>query len=425
MLQFQSDPSKRERHIMPVRKTGIIVNRQLKIRLLVLVVVGVGLIKGSVAVNSWAQMPSASPAFNNEQLDKAYRFLEEAVEVGKIPGAAILVARRGIAMEPRCFGRISPEPDSPPIQPDTMFILASVTKPMTVAAVMLLVERGKISLDDPVASIIPEFGTHGKEQVTIRHLMTHTSGLPDMLPENQKLRKQHAPLEEFIRRVCNLKLGFPPGTNIEYQSMGIAILSEVVKRVEGVPLPEFMQREIFQPLGMKDTALGARGLNTDRIAHVNVGNVEMGGVNMKNQDWSWNKPYWRNFGAPWGGMFSSVVDMFRYCQMFLNEGELDGVRVFKAETIQAMVTDQTTPMETIPQSAKEQAWGLGWRLQSKYAWPTFGDLVPPRAYGHWGSTGTLVWVDPAQELICVMLTTEPDAHGILRRCASLVALSAK
>ena len=410
---------------MPVRKTGIIINCRLKIRLFMLVVVGIGFTIASTAANSWAQMPSASSGLNSELLNKAYRLLEESVEAGKIPGAAILVARHGIAMEPRCFGHISPEPDSPPIQPDTMFILASVTKPMTVAAVMLLVEGGKISLDDPVASIIPEFGTHGKEQVTIRHLMTHTSGLPDMLPENQKLRKQHAPLEEFIRRVCNLKLGFPPGTNIEYQSMGIAILSEVVKRAEGVPLPEFMQREIFQPLGMKDTALGARGLNTDRIAHVNVGNVEMGGVNMKNQDWSWNKPYWRNFGAPWGGMFSSVVDMFQYCQMFLNHGELDGVRIFKPETIQVMVTDQTTPMETLPESAKDEAWGLGWRFQAKYAWPSFGDFVTFPSYGHWGSTGTLVWVDPAQELICIILTTEPDAHGILRRCASLVALSAK
>ena len=410
---------------MRVRNTGIIVNRWLKIRCLVLVIVGIGFIMGGTVANSWAQVASASPGLNSELLNKTYRLLEEAVEVGKIPGAAILVARHGIAMEPRCFGRISPEPDSPPIQPDTMFILASVTKPMTVAAAMLLVERGKISLDDPVASIIPEFGVQGKEQVTIRHLMTHTSGLPDMLPENQELREQHAPLEEFIRRVCNLKLDFPPGTNIEYQSMGIAILSEVVKRVGGVPLPEFMQREIFQPLGMKDTALGARGLNTDRIAHVNVDNIEMGGVNMKNQDWSWNKPYWRNFGAPWGGMFSSVADMFQYCQMFLNQGKLDGVRIFKPETIQRMVTDQTTSMETLPESAKDAAWGLGWRFQAKYAWPSFGDFVTFPSYGHWGSTGTLVWVDPNQELICIILTTEPDAHGILRQCASLVALSAK
>ena len=410
---------------MSAEKNRTIVNRRFKIQLLVLVAVGIGLIGSSLIVSGLAQDQAASPAIDSERLGSAYRLLEGAVESGKIPGVAILVARHGIAMEPRCFGRVSPEPDSPPIQPDTMFILASVTKPMTVAAVMLLVERGKISLDDPVASIIPEFGTQGKEQVTIRHLMTHTSGLPDMLPENQKLREQHAPLEEFIRRVYNLKLDFPPGTNIQYQSMGIAILGEIVKRVEGIPLSEFMQREIFQPLGMNDTALGARSLDTDRIAHVNVDNKEMGGVAMKDKDWSWNKPYWRNFEAAWGNMFSSVVDMYRYCQMFLNDGELDGVRVFKPETIQAMVTDQTTPMETIPQSAKGQAWGLGWGIQTTYGWPTLGDLVTPGAYGHWGATGTLVWVDPAQELICVMLTTQPDAYGILRRCASLVALSAE
>ena len=144
--------------------------------------------------SSWGKEGVSSSTHNphgldNECLGRAYCVLEGVVESGAVPGAAILVARHGIPMEPRCFGRMRPEPSSSPIQPDTIFLVASVTKPVTVAATMLLVERGKISLDDTVASVIPEFGNRGKDQIRIRNLMTHTSGLPDMLPENQKLRE--------------------------------------------------------------------------------------------------------------------------------------------------------------------------------------------------------------------------------------------
>jgi CubicO group peptidase (beta-lactamase class C family) len=362
-------------------------------------------------------------SLNDEWLDRAYRALEKAAQSRKIPGAVILAARHGIPMEPRCFGRMRLKADSPPIQPDTIFLVASVTKPVTVSAVMLLVERGKISLDDTVASIIPEFGTRGKDRIRIRHLMTHTSGLPDMLPENQKLREKQAPLKEFIRLMYDLEPDFPPGANIQYQSCGIAILGNIVERVEGISLPEFLHHEIFQPLGMNDTSLGAQGLETDRIAHVNTADIEMGGVRMQNMDWDWNKPYWRNFGAPWGGMFTTAGDMFRFCQMFLDDGKFGDVQVFSQEAIKVMTMDQTTPMQTIPMSAKQQSWGLGWRLQPEFGFPYFGDLVSPGSYGHSGATGTLVWIDPAQELICILFTTEP--HFIWRHCSSLVAASAE
>jgi len=365
---------------------------------------------------------TSSHDLNDEWLDKAYRVLEEAAQSEKMPGAAILVASHGTPMEPRCFGRMRLGIDSAPIQGDTIFLVASVTKPVTVAAAMLLVERGKISLDDTVASIIPEFGNRGKDQIRIRHLMTHTSGLPDMVPENQKLREKQTPLKGFVRLMYDLELDFPPGTNIQYQSCGIAILGEIVERMAGVSLPEFLHHEIFQPLGMNDTALGVRHLETDRIAHVNTADVKMGGVRMQNMDWDWNKPYWWNFGAPWGGMFTTVGNIFRFCQMFLNGGEFEGVQVLKPETAKAMTMDQTTLMQAIPKSAKQQAWGLGWRLQPEHGFAYFGDMISPGSYGHSGATGTLVWVDPAQELICVLFTTEPGF--VWRHCSSLVAASA-
>jgi len=360
---------------------------------------------------------------DSKLLDKAYSVLEEAAQSGEMPGAAILVAEQGIPMEPGCFGRMRLEADSPPIQSDTIFLVASVTKPVTVTGVMLLVERGKISLDDAVASIIPEFGNRGKEQIKIRHLMTHTSGLPDMLPENQKLRVVEAPLGEFIRRIYDLGLDFPPGTNIQYQSYAIAILGDIIERIEGTSLPEFLHHEIFQPLGMNDTALGVRDLETERIAHVNTADIEMGGVKMRDTNWDWNKPYWRNLGAPWGGMFTTVGDMFRFCQTFPNGGEFERVGVLKTETVQAMTMDQTTPMQAIPEFAKGQAWGLGWRIQPEHGVPYFGDLVSPGSYGHTGATGTLVWVAPVKELICILFTTQPGFSW--KNCSNLVAASAK
>jgi len=359
--------------------------------------------------------------FSPERLAQVYRFLEDVVATGKLPGAAIQLMRHGVPTPARSFGKLYLTSDSPPVQPDTIFLTASVTKPVTVTAVMLLVERGKLQLDDPVCSIIPEFGTNGKEQISVRHLMTHTSGLPDMLPEDRPLRAQHAPLAEFVRRTCALKPAFPAGTNIQYQSAGIAILGAIVERIEGISLPDFLQREIFGPLGMKDTALGLQHLPPERIAHVNVL------ADMQGQDWGWNMPYWRHFAAPWGGMFSTVGDMSRFCQLFLNGGELAGVRLLQKETVQAMTMDQTAAMPAIPENVRKgQSWGLGWRRQPTSEWAFFGHQISPGSFGHGGATGTVVWVDPVRALVCVLFTTQPaeSSEGLLGHCSDLVVAAA-
>lgn len=353
-------------------------------------------------------------------LTPAYDFLQNITESRRVPGAALLVARRGQPTTVHAFGKTGPIPESLPMQSDTVFLVASVTKPVTVAAVMLLVERGELLLSDPVASIIPEFGNRGKNAICVRHLMTHTSGLPDMLPENERLRRQHAPLSEFVRRIYEVEPRFAPDTNIQYQSCGIAILGEIVERVAGIPLPQFLEQEFFHPLEMHDTSLGVGKLEISRIASVNVGKV------MGQTDWHWNTPYWRNFAAPWGGMFSTVTDTYRFCRMFLNGGELDGVRVLGSATVAAMTRDQTSSIPTIPAEARHgQAWGFGWRLQPASGWSYFGDLISPGSYGHGGATGTVVWVDLIREIICVLFTNQPSAssEGILGRCSNLVAAS--
>jgi CubicO group peptidase (beta-lactamase class C family) len=366
-----------------------------------------------------AEQPEAL-GFDPDRLARVYRFLDEATGTGRLPAAAIQIVRGGVALPARAFGRQYLTADSPPARPDTIFLTASLTKPVTVTAVMLLVEQGRILLDDPVASIIPEFAVNGKEAVTIRHLMTHTSGLPDMLPDDRRLRAEQAPLAEFVRRICLLPLDFTPGTNVQYQSCGIAMLGAVAEHLTGQPLPEFMRQMIFEPLGMPNSALGAQELPTERIAQVNVSD-EMRGTN-----WGWNTPYWHQFAAPWGGMFSTVADICRFAQLFLDGGAYNGMRILAPATVQAMIADQTAALPHLSAQVRAtNSWGLGWRRQPPGEWSYWGNLLAPGSYGHGGATGTVLWIDPQRKLVCALFTTQPSAlsEGLLGRCSNLVMAS--
>jgi CubicO group peptidase (beta-lactamase class C family) len=154
--------------------------------------------------------------------------LQRWVKEDKLPAAALCVGRKGKLLEPRYFGRQQPEADALPLRKDALFLIASITKPVTVTAVLMLVERGELTLEDRVAAIVPRFKGHGKEDIQVRHLMTHTSGLPDMLADNEKMRKAHQPFAAFVDAVCKERLLFPPGTKVSYQSMGTAMLGEIV-----------------------------------------------------------------------------------------------------------------------------------------------------------------------------------------------------
>jgi CubicO group peptidase (beta-lactamase class C family) len=359
---------------------------------------------------------------SSERLEQAYGLFENAVTKRSLMGAAIQVSRGGVALKPRCFGRKELEFGGTSVEPETIFLVASVTKPVTATAAMLLVEKGKLYLDETVSSLIPEFRGKDKEKVLVRHLFTHTSGLPDQLAENQQLRTEHAPLKEFIRRICKVELLFQPGTNVSYQSCGLAMLSEIVERIEGISLREFMRREIFEPLGMKDTSLGARKDNMERISQIKIpdGAFQYGSTEV---DWNWNSLYWWNFGAPWGGMFTTIEDMTTFCQMFLNNGRFGDSRILSPTTVAAMTTDQTAAMPNIPNHVKiANRWGLGWRLRS-FNSSTFGDLASQSTYGHSGATGTLVWIDPENQLTCVIFTNDPQGAGSLRPLASNIVAS--
>jgi CubicO group peptidase (beta-lactamase class C family) len=367
--------------------------------------------------------------FAPDRLQRVYTLLDEATASGTIPGAALLVARGGRAVAPYAAGRQFPTQAEPKVSPDSIFLVASVTKPVVATALMLLVERGKLMISDRVADHLPEFGNHGKEAVRVHHLLTHTSGLPDMLPENTELRRQHAPLSEFVRRIYDLELDFAPGMRVQYQSTGIALLGEIVERISGMALPEFLRQEIFIPLRMADSSLGIGELDQSRVVHVNVPEE------MQNVDWGWNQSYWWNFGAPWGGMFTTVSDHFRFCQMFLSGGTWDGVSILSPATATAMTTDQSTHILRAHDPDRSgmlwgQTWGLGWTIPGRRV-PDggrafFGDLSSPKSFGHGGATGTVVWADPVNEVVCVLFSSEPSAtrNGFLGRCSNLVAAAA-
>ncbi len=345
--------------------------------------------------------PLKRDGFHSASLDRADQVLLALTSSGKIPAAALCVGRSDTIVHLRYFGKMGPA-SALDVSEDTLFLVASLAKPVTVSAVMRLVERGLLVLDDPAATFLPDFGRNGKQNVTLRHLMTHTSGLPDMPPDNIALRARHAPLSEFVRSICEVPLAFLPGTKVSYQSTGIAILGAIVEVVSGLPLPAFLQREIFDPLGMTATSLGGRPEWEARITGVRLEPEQTG------TDWNWNSPYWLGLGAPWGGLITSPVDYARFCRMMLNRGTLDGVRVLSPATVRAMTSNQLAAMPILSEDDRRcRLWGLGWRGN----WPGqsshFGDLLGPRTFGHWGATGTLCWMDPDADAFLVLFTTQP------------------
>jgi len=344
---------------------------------------------------------------SSDRLERAFGIIGTAVNAGKVMGGGIQISCKGAALEPRVFGRRKLT-EKTPVESNTIFLTASVSKPITSTAAMLLVERGSVGLDDPVYSIIPEFADGNmKDRILVRHLLTHTSGLPDQLPENRELRSKHASLEEFIQRTYKTSILFEPGTNISYQSAGMTMLMDIVQRVTGMKLAEFARKEIFEPLGMHDTSYGVTWSKAERVSQVNVptGSFMYGEADA--QDWNWNSKYWWNLGSPWGGVQSTTGDLIKFLNMFLNRGRLGDRQILSPGTVRAMTSNQVQLLMTIPAGIRHSdPWGLGWQLKAPLN-PRFGDLCSSETFGHAGATGCLVWADPQTSLACVILTNQP------------------
>jgi CubicO group peptidase (beta-lactamase class C family) len=337
------------------------------------------------------------------RLQAAYDLLTQWTTGPKapVPGGAILVGRRGRIVTPKLFGRQGPEPDAEPIRPDGMFLLASITKPVVYLSALKLVERGLLNLTDQVTRYIPDFAAHHKEETLVLHLFTHTSGLPDMLANNEELRRQHAPLSKFIEGAIRDTVPlFPAGTNLSYQSMGTLVVAELVQRLSGLSIHEFVRREVLDPLGMKSTGLGSRGFDSARLVRVETPAYQAG------SDFTWNSRYWQELGAPWGGMFSAPEDFAILCQMLLDKGQSVGGRILSPATVERMTTNRLHDQPDLPEPIRRaRPWGLGWRLNHPGTDDSWGDLLSDRAFGHTGASGTTVWIDPQREGFCILFTT--------------------
>lgn len=333
------------------------------------------------------------------RLQSAYALVEEWIHKEQLEGAVIAVARDGVLIEPRAFGQRFWRGQQRAMAPDDVFLVASVTKPFTAAMLMLQVARGRVGLMDRVVDYIPEFTGDGRETIRLLHLLTHTSGLPDMLETNEQLRADHAPLAAFVEGTCKAPLLFKPGERVSYQSKGTLLAGEVASRLAGRSLPELMVSKVFGPVGMRDSTLGCRSDLADRLVA-----VELQAQVEDETDWHWNSDYWRHLGAPWGGMHATAVDLIRWLHLFLVPGDGSAGAVLPTGLCEAMIQDQTRHVIGLnTEDRRHRRWGLGWRVGG------WGDLGSPSAFSHGGATGTLVGADPATGLAVVLLTTRPSA----------------
>ncbi len=323
-------------------------------------------------------------AFEQRRFDAAVETLSRATEQGQVASAVLHVTHRDATFT-RAFGKGTNE--------NAMFLLGSISKPIAITALMTLYDQGAFTLDDPVKKFLPAFTGEGREQVTMRQLMTHVSGLPDQLPENDSLRRQHAPLAKFVEHAVRTPLSFTPGSRYQYSSMAILLATHVAELLSKSDILTLVDRAVFQPLGMKHSAqgLGRFTLNDMVRSQTEFAAVEAGGGDPNAKDWDWNSPYWRKLGAPWGGTHASAADVAKFLAEFL----FARGQAVKSETARLMTRNHNSSGQT------PRGLGLNVGLGAGSAG------CSAQTFGHTGSTGTIAWADPASQTICVVLTSLP------------------
>ena len=354
--------------------------------------------------------------------------IEEGIAQKKLPGAVVLVGRKGKVVWQKAYGARTLEPSREPMSVDTIFDLASLTKVIaTATSIMILVERGKVRLSDPISVYIPELKGEGREKITVEQLLTHRSGYaPDF-----DLREQWVGYDEAIKRLIKEPLRNPPGTRFVYSDINFIALGEIVHRVGGMPLNQFAQKNIFGPLGMRDTGFTPTASLKMRIAPTEKRRGQLSylgdsAANAGSDGDLWLRgqvhdptSYRMSGVAGHAGLFSTASDLAIYCQMILNEGQYRGVRVLSP----ASVAEMTRPRLV---NGTGGTRGLGWDINTSFS-SNRGDLFPLGSFGHTGFTGTSIWIDPASQMFLIFLSNRvhPDGKGdvgpLRGRVASVVA----
>ena len=223
--------------------------------------------------------------------------------------------------------------------------------------------------------------------------------MPDELPDNAELRKQRVPLKKFVEGAIKAELLFKPGTRFSYASCGTILVAEIIQRLSGRSVREFVQKEIIEPLGLKSTGLGAQGFAAERLVRAVVPAYQT------DRTADWNSTYWREFGSPAGGMFSTPGDVAVICALMLGGGKWNGVKLLSPATVRMMTGNRMDDLPDLPEPVRRtQPWGLGWRLNHAGTPDSWGDLLDRQVFGHTGSTGNVVWMDPRTQGFCIVLS---------------------
>ena len=347
-----------------------------------------------------AAIPEISPdaaGMDSARLAVIDDIVREGIEQGKMPGCVVIIGRREGIVFRKSYGFRQTTPQQVPMTMNTVFDLASLTKPIaTATSVMILVQQGKVDINAAVALYLPEFAVNGKDQITVRQLLTHTGGL---IADNSISDYAGTP-EEAIQKVYNLKPTTEPGAEFTYSDVGFIVLGQIVQAVSGKNVHEFSGEAVFQPLGMTETgylpaeALRARAAVTEQ----REGRWMQGEVHDP-------RAYALGGIAGHAGLFSTADDVAMYAVMMLNHGQLGDIQILQPDTFALM----TTAVD-VPRGRR----ALGWDCRTGYS-SNRGDLMSSSAFGHGGFTGTGIWIDPEQNLFVIFLSNRvhPDGKGLV------------
>lgn len=333
-------------------------------------------------------LPSAPAQEQTAALEEADRLLESFRERGAFPGGVLAVGHQGALVHLHAFGRLTYDADAPPVEAGTLYDLASLTKVVaTTTMAMILVDEGRLDLDQPVREHLPGFAGPGKEAVTVRHLMTHSSGLPAMAPLYQEIRGRTA----YLERIQAMDLEYPAGSRSTYSDLGMILLGEILERTAGQPLEAFARERVLIPLEMRDTLFRPPAELRQSIAPTEIdpwrGRLIQGEVHDENA-------FAMGGVAPHAGLFGTAGDLARFAQMLLNGGIFEGRRIVSSETV-ALFTRRA--------GISNSDRALGWDTKSAEG-SSAGTLFSSRSFGHTGFTGTSIWIDPERNLFVILLT---------------------
>ena len=333
--------------------------------------------------------------------------VEEEIQKGNFPGAVVLVGRGDDILYWEAFGREVNEPFQEPAERNTIFDLASMTKPIaTATSIMILTDRGSLGLDDRVGKYLPAFACNGKEEAQIRHLLTHTSGLPAYTNAKALEEEFGNPCpDKVIEKICGFHAASAPGERFRYSCLGYITLAKIVELVSGQNIAEFSKRNIYARLGMKATGYNPPSSRLQEIAATEIvdGQLLRGTV---------HDPLAQLMAGKSGnaGLFSSACDLSIYCRMLLQKGVLRRRRILSAESVAMLTTEQS------------HGRAYGFDVNSSYAWVK-GDHAPDGAFCHTGYTGTSLVCDPSSGLYVIILTNRahPNDDGATKPIRKKIA----